>query len=252
MENVNHICASAYDLDRHEYIRLLKKEEDKLPQHFTPDEIRKFQAIPFNRMECIYSKPSSLEPPHIEDRIVHFLQYEKTCDEASRKRGLQFISHSTLQEIFGAVPDGNQDHRLFLADTPPLRSLGTLALSALPKLHCVMSKYHDEKRVYKLTLKDGDAFESKWVPIVDLRFLNYVEWKQGEKRETTDTIIHEFHDRFQKADFIFIRLGLTRIFPTYPRSDYPARGFWLQATGIYPFPDYLDTFDFWSYSPHYS
>ncbi len=248
MGREDRVCVSAYDLKKKEYIRLLKEGTTHIHEYYSDDEIQTNRLIPFNRMECVYKKPHSIDPPHVEDRIVKQIRYSKTCDEQSRKRGLLFISKTTIQDIFGFLPDQAGNHRLYSVEKPPAYSLGTLRVNTPPRLFCVLDTYKQDRVVFRLTFEDQNAFELKWIKIVDLRMIHYLKWRYNSQQESYEQIQKEMNQLFRQADCIFIRLGLTRVFPTYPTAE-QSRGFWLQVTGIYPFPDYLGVFDFWTYSP---
>ncbi len=84
---------------------------------------------------------------------------------------------------------------------------------------------------YRLTFTDprGDTYRLK---ITDLTWQYYCQSLRNEKRDPAKIAL-ELTTILQKRD-VFLRIGLARGWKEYPDRCY------LQITGIYTFPDYLN------------
>lgn len=173
----------------------------------------------------VFAEPLVCIPPHIEDHhwsqieAVEFLRYTPSD---KWQKVLEKTARTSLNEIFG--------YPIHLGKNIPQGIEGTCSLGTL-KAAIIEDFYirdrDDGALQYRTVFQDrsGETFD---VPINDLSFLSYVEWrvKQGDNHEA---ILGELLTQFQCYP-LWLRVGLTR----------PFQGWcWVQVTGFYSQPDYL-------------
>ena len=150
---------------------------------------------------------------------------------------LEKIRSDNLMSIFERPP---VDGRCYSLENTPPRSLGTIELQEVPYIHYLLSSLEEKKVKYRISFRDSSGIEYKNVPIVDLRFRNLLDLGLKKKKEHR-LVEKAINDKLKKAKRIFLRVGLTRPFA---RSTEDAERYWLQATGIYPIPDFFDPPDY--------
>jgi hypothetical protein len=170
-----------------------------------------------------------LAPPHLEDYL--WLQPEKTewLRQTTEERWLNLLKHTnkpSVKEVFEA--DLHQKKNI--AAGTGTRSLGTLK----PRLvHTVDFKtvfYEKEKRDYRMSFVDESEQYFYGIKINDLNFQSYVDYLQRRKKLSPEAISEKMTKMLRRAH-LWLRLGLTR-----PYNNWC----WIQITGIYTFPDYLE------------
>lgn len=165
-------------------------------------------------------------PPHVEDMNCDF-------------KTLKFIGPATSDEfenvlkmtLSASVSEGFDDliplgQKVIPTLTPPNKSIITIKLKP-DQIQVVDDAYNPEK--IKLHIHDNDDRDYTYVAISDLGFHHFAVAQQRDvNRETRlNTFIGN-----QKR--VYLRIGLSREYAVGSR-----RGFWIQANGIYTFPDYL-------------
>ena len=106
------------------------------------------------------------------------------------------------------------------------RSLGTIRarLSSIDLSQCRLS-FFDEA---------GESYSR--VKVNDLAFWRLAEYWGAPEGSAKKALAQRLKQTLATADEVFLRLGLSR---PWTNSE-GAKGCWLQVTGIYTFPDYLE------------
>ena len=163
-------------------------------------------------------------PPHIEDRNHADLKFLGPCSSDQFKYLLEKTSFQSVEEGFSVVIESEQKYIPF--DNPPDKSIITLALHP-HLLHIVEDAYRPGELRVIFTDQAGKTF--RYLSITDLGFFEYA------KRHMVRHKIEELNNFIRSQKILFIRLGLSRLY----QSPDGRKGFWLQANGIYTFPDYI-------------
>lgn len=164
--------------------------------------------------------------PHVEDMECDFSKL-KLLGPATSAKFEEVLKKTAVKSIHDGfdklIPLGQ---KVIPARTPPARSIITIALKP-SQIEVVNDAYDPEK--IKLHIRDNDGTSYAYIGITDLGFHHYaVAQKKDLKRES------QLNDFFKKQDRLYLRVGLSRQYAVGSRD-----GFWIQANGIYTFPDYL-------------
>ena len=173
---------------------------------------------------------AKIEPPHIEDKtfdpssiISHGL-----CNNTEWEQVLKNSSYDRVVDIY----DGFLQDLKWVKPGTKTRSIATL--SRVTALNVQLPEWSGKLR-YRLSFRDGsgNAFDS---PVSDLTFreLCYKEVKRTGR--SPSTLASELTSLLKNANRVYLRLGLAR--PWIQPGLSEARCY-LQVTGIYTFPDYL-------------
>ena len=144
---------------------------------------------------------------------------------------MEEIKDSSVKSIFGAEIHQELGYWVKLGEGN--RSLGTIMLDRITKVFYGSKTWDGEKEDYRITFidKDGQEFRLK---VTDLAFRKYCNSRKG-KGESSESISNFLKKKFSSCDRIYFRIGLARRWEKYPDRCY------LQITGIYTFPDYLES-----------
>jgi len=227
------VCIAGYDKER----RCIRPQ---LPPPGIPELSLEMdgQAIvyPFVVIELDLLEPRP-QPPHTED--VNFdpysMQYLRPA--ADREKILAWSLYDNVDAIF-EQPVQN-DHGFFVMCGQGPRSLGTIRPKAVVKVI-----YGPDDRGnwdYRLNFYDQtDTFYR--LKIVDLTWHYYCDSLRGP--ESDPAAIAETLTQALRSSKVYLRIGLARGWKEYPDRCY------LQITGIYTFPDYLNGKTFLDLRPH--
>lgn len=172
----------------------------------------------------------NVEPPHIEDRefapssIVNY----GMCNDVDWENVLRSSSYIKVTDIYnGFLQDGN-----WVKPGSKTKSIATLSQATLISVQ--LPEWEGNLR-YRLSFRDisRNIFDC---PISDLAFreLCYKEVKRdGHLRSS---VSGELTNTLKSVDRMYLRLGLARPFR---KSEVDEPRCYLQVTGIYTFPDYL-------------
>jgi len=173
-----------------------------------------------------------IEPPHIEDLGFDpsSIVYEGLCTEAKWEKVLRDSSFSTVDDIYDGLL---QEHR-WVEPGANTRSIGTLSQV---RVTAVKLPEWSGKLKYKLSFRDTTGFTYDNISVSDLAFreLSYTEVKK--RNRSPATVSEEITSLLTSADCLYLRLGLAR--PWINPNTGKLRC-WMQVTGIYSFPDYLE------------
>ena len=219
------VCIAGYDRD-HRCIRPV------LPPPGIPEDALladgKPAIFPFALVEFDLTDPNP-QPPHTED-VYYDPQSPRFVREIiSREEILQWSLFGSVEEIF-AQPI-HTDLGAYVMDCTGERSLGTILPGEIIQAIYEPEPSQEEPWDYRLIFLD--AIESKYrLKIVDLTWHYYCDSLRGETRGPKE-IAAEL-TRMLRSRKVYLRIGLSRGWKEFPDRCY------LQITGIFTFPDYLD------------
>jgi hypothetical protein len=217
------VCVAGYDQDG-------KCVRPVLPPPGIHESSLYFQGQPivflFAVVEYDFKKQIS-EPPHTEDRCYDpaSVRFIERLDETRRRKLLDQTLFPNLVEIFDAPIFSDVGHYVLAGQGT--RSLGTIRPKRIKKASWERS---ENKWKYRLGFADGS--ESKyWLTVTDLSWRYYndalLEGRSADEIASALT-------RKLLASQVYLRVGLARGWEQYPNRCF------LQITGVYTFPDYLE------------
>jgi len=179
-------------------------------------------------------------PPHIEDQGFDpdSIVSKGFCNDAEWESILQNSSYTKVGDIFDNLL---QDHS-WVKLGAKTRSIATLSQVTLTNVQ--LPEWNGKLR-YRLSFRDsiGSIFDR---PISDLAFreLCYKEIKRDGHNRLT--ISAELTNLLTSAERVYLRLGLAR---PWAQPGSTEKRCYLQVTGIYTFPDYLQGRTFADFLP---
>ena len=183
-------------------------------------------VYPFALVELDLLEPDS-QPPHTEDfffdpNSLHFIRQVHNREEV-----LHWSLFNTVEEIF-AQPIHN-DFSFYVMECQGERSLGTLKPETI--IEAVYEAGVEKTWDYRLKFADqaGNIYRLK---ITDLTWQYHCTHLRSAEH-TPIVIASELTKMLQSSDQVYLRIGLARGWKKFPERCY------LQITGIYTFPDYL-------------
>lgn len=180
-------------------------------------------------------------PPHTEDWRVSDAPalVEPVLGEAERRSLLESLQQPSIDGLFGTPIVWNQDPegmRLTGRVEPRsgTSSLGTLRVA----LHNVMaSAKPDGSLKYYADFSDASGTWNQ-AKITDLSFIFWADTLRRERESSAAQLTRSLHSVFRAPNLeVWLRIGLARSFA--PRGGQKHMCY-VQVTGIYTFPDYLD------------
>lgn len=188
--------------------------------------VRPFAVV---ELELLEPRP---QPPHTEDWNVgsRYRRDLGVLTVADRLDLLRDIEDASVQAIFDALIE-RQPGASVAAGTGT-RSLGTVAVDRVGPV-CYRER-EVGKWDYRLAFRDGvgAAYE---LAVTDLAFRAFLDWLRLNAEIPAILAAQRLTNALRAADRVFLRLGLTR----GDWEEHLGRCF-LQVTGVYSFPDYLD------------
>lgn len=184
---------------------------------------------PFAEVELEFCNKANVMSPHTEDYVVDDAVQplrKRSLSVKERLSLLKELDDGFVSEIFGATI--HQDHGYYVKSGEGCRSLGTIRSKQIDRVFCGLSP--SGKPDYRITFSDGQ--QQYRLKATDLAFQYYVD-KQNQTKPP-EQVSREVGRILRSADNVFFRIGLARGWTEYPDRCY------LQITGIYTFPDYLN------------
>ncbi|MGI8854336.1 MAG: hypothetical protein ACR2JW_01165 [Thermomicrobiales bacterium] len=197
-----------------------------------PHVIRPFAVVAF---AFLSDTPA---PPHTEDREIHrsYHAYQQLLSPDRRQAILEHIDSGTVRMIFGA--EVHYDHGWYVRIGEGTRSLGTIQPAHIEEIRYGTRPI--DKWEYRIVFTDSTD-ERYNLAVTDLAFRYYLDYRRTTMGESPAAIAREMTETFRAAR-IFLRIGLTR-------GGRDADRCYLQITGVYTFPDYLDGHCFADFLP---
>lgn len=193
---------------------------------------------PFTRIMIKLETPRPM-PPHTED---WYAGSEKPrilsdCTSGEKLDLLKKTCSKDVASIFGAEIQNIVGQGTFIQSNTGLYSLGTVhARRVFGFQHRLFDGHWD----YRLNFVDKN--ESRYrLKAVDLTFQTYVDHLRVCHRLSLDEVEAHVNDHIFAHHDIYLRVGLARGWANYPDRCY------LQITGIFTFPDYLENLSFQAY-----
>ena len=166
-----------------------------------------------------------------EDYFHRDLKCEGNCSSAEFKAALEFVLFDSVEEGFEMEFDDKQKH--IPVGHVVDRSIITISVSP-NDVRIIENSFKPGK--IQLNFTDQSGHEFAFIGITDLAFHNYAVDHHSRNQ------LNELNRWIRSQDEVLLRLGLSRRFQPPNRPD----GYWLQANGVYTFPDHHE--DIRSYS----
>ncbi len=173
------------------------------------------------------------DPPHTEDRYIdpNDVVFQRNLLEVEKLQLLEDIFDSSVIEIFNApIISAGDQNAFYVQKGTGNRSLGTIRPGKIIEfIYCHYPNGWD----YRLTFNDKTKAQYT-IKIVDLTFQTYLNNLRITQEWTCERIEHHVLKKILNRDDVFFRIGLARGWDKFPKRCY------LQISGIYTFPDYLN------------
>jgi hypothetical protein len=166
----------------------------------------------------------SRKAPHTEDFLHNDLKFLGPCSSDEFQSVLKQSASMSLEAGFGvAVASGE---KVIPESTPPARSIITLQVSP-QSVEIVEDGYKPGK--IRIHFTDGAGKRYRFFSIADLGFHDYAQ------RHRESGALDDLNTAIASQKTVFLRVGLGRAYT----NQQGKAGFWMQANGIYTFPDKL-------------
>ena len=209
------VCTAGIDPKTRECIR---------PMPYLPStSCENLNILPGARLVADFVPSHDATPPHTEDHNHTNMQFAGPCSSEAFHDVLQQSCFNSLEDGFEVKLPVDQKY-LPHTHTGP-RSIITLSVSP-SAIEIVEDDYKPGK--IKLHFRDKSGRSFRFIGITDLGFHDY-----AQKHHAFDDLMAV--NRFiRKQDEVFLRIGLSRVY----EAPNGRKGFWLQANGIYTFPEF--------------
>lgn len=168
-------------------------------------------------------------PPHTEDYSINpdFKIFVGLLEERFISRLLDETAHETVLDILG--PNIKHDQGFFIPKGEGERSLGTLRPREIEQVaHCCYNGKWD----YRISFNDF-ANHNYRLSVTDLAFRYHIDDLRINHHLLPESIGKALTETLRNR-IVYLRIGLARNWEKFPDRCY------LQITGVYTFPDYLD------------
>ena len=176
------------------------------------------------------------ESPHTEDWLYDLKSTKYIRDVKSRKEVLEWSLFESLDSLFDQPIYDDLGYYVMSCQGP--RSLGTVRPTRVQKV--IYKQEFEDAWDYRMIFHDR-AGASYRLKITDLTWHFYCDSLRDENlgpQEIANELTTVLHSRE-----IFLRIGLARGWEKFPDRCF------LQITGVYTFPDYLDGKNFADLAP---
>jgi len=187
-------------------------------------ECKRLNVLPGARICGDFTPFNDRTGPHQEDYSYKKLKHLGPSSSSEFKNALRQGLYESVEEGFEVTLNDNQKHIPIGHEVQ--RSIITVRISP-SEIEIVESSYKPGK--IKLNFRDLSGRKFRYIPITDLGFHEYAlqHHSRNELRKVNSMI------KAQKE--VYLRIGLSR---KYQSPNDERNGYWLQANGIYTFPDY--------------
>jgi hypothetical protein len=193
--------------------------------------------FPFALVEYYLLHPHP-QPPHTEDYRYNpnTVKLIGQLDEDRKRILLEKTLYKSVKAIF-EVPI-HSDVGFYVMDGEGPRSLGTNKPRKIIK--AIYEQDTEGKWRYRLGFIDGDE-ETFWLTVTDLAWRYYCDHRCREGDDLREISSHL--SSFLKSASVYLRIGLARGWEKFPDRCF------IQITGVYSFPDYLEGRIFADFAP---
>ena len=173
--------------------------------------------------------PIKTQPPHIEDMKFEpsSISSKGLCGSTEWEEALRKNSFNSVEEIY----EGHLQDQGWVVPGAKTRSIATLSEASI--IDVELTSKSVKPRITFLD-KAGCEFNR---PASDLTLWDHCYSMVRKQGHNSGEVERELVSLLQKADRLYLRLGLAR--PWEPEDD-GGEKCWLQVTGVYTFPDYLN------------
>jgi hypothetical protein len=184
---------------------------------------------PFAVVECDLQERDS-QPPHTEDWIIDntYRVNKGLLSPDQQEALLTRICDESVERIFGAAI--HQGPGWYVKKGEGVRSLGTVKPRRVWEVFYNLNE--KGKWEYRLAFSDQTGQRYK-LAVTDLAFRYALDYLRVREKLSSLEAAQRLTTMLQKAR-VFLRIGLAR-----PWEEFPDRCY-LQITGVYSFPDYLE------------
>lgn len=210
------VCTAGIDEDSGECIRPMP--------YLALSECQRLNVLPGAKLSGDFTPSPDRTGPHQEDYSYKKLKYLGPSNSSDFKDALRQGLYGSVEEGFEIKLNDNQKH--IPIDYEVQRSIITVRISP-SEIEIKEDSYKPGK--IKLNFRDLSGRKFKYIPITDLGFYEYAlgHHSRNELRKVNSMI--------KAQEGVYLRIGLSREYK--PPND-ERNGYWLQANGIYTFPDY--------------
>ncbi|MBA7566194.1 hypothetical protein ES708_07882 [subsurface metagenome] len=169
--------------------------------------------------------PVDILPPHIEDLMFDpsSITGRGKCSASEWENTLRRSSFETVSEIY----DGLIQDNAWVMPGAETKSIGTLAKASIIDVYLTPGNVKP-----RITFADNSGCEFER-PASDLTMWDRCHYLVKDQGNDILSVQKELLSSLQRADRLYLRLGLARPWGQDGKC-------WLQVTGVYTFPDYLD------------
>lgn len=220
---LNDIGIAGYT-DKRECVRLVKANA-AIPQSLI---VRREALVvsPFAVVELVLLKSLS-QPPFTEDYSFDPMSLKFLYREREREEVLYWSIFKSVEALF--EQEINPEPEFHVLPGRGRRSLGTIIPSRV--IRVIYERGRTDQYIYRLVFNDR-ANRTYALEIADLTWRCYCDHLRA-KRASPNAIAEALTDRLKKLQ-VFLRIGLERRWQVRPPRCF------LQITGIYTMPDYLN------------
>lgn len=170
-----------------------------------------------------------IQPPHIEDMGFEpaSIRYKDLCTDTEWEDALQASSFNTVEDIY----EGFLKERGWVMAGADTRSIATLSNANITDIELTPRSIKPRIRFVD---SNGDVFNR---PSSDLTLWDRCYSLVKGQGRPIEEVREELLSSLQTAERIYLRLGLAR---PWEREEGEGERCWLQVTGVYTFPDYLE------------
>jgi len=179
-----------------------------------------------------------LNPPHTEDHVwidSNRIELLRIANDKVWHTALNKLAKPSVVDIFEIELHKNKK----VKPGEGSRSLGTIKPTSIDKLGYYQLEFDEidgKKEQYRLSFTDSAGAKFYQIPVTDLSLRYYLEFLHKRGRLHPAKIRDMMERKLANAE-VWLRLGLTRPFQ---KTDDDEKWCYLQVTGIYTSPDYLE------------
>lgn len=160
--------------------------------------------------------------PHIEDAHYSKLSFIGPSSVEDFKKILNLSLSGSVSEGFGVSFESGQKH----IPVEQTANCSIITIKVNPRQIELHEDQYKPGRI-KLSFTDQNGQSFRYISITDRGFYDYAMQHQNDGR------LFELQRFLASQEEVYLRIGLGRVFKIGDRN-----GYWLQANGIYTFPEY--------------
>lgn len=173
--------------------------------------------------------PITYQAPHIEDMGFDpdSIKSKGLCNDKEWENVLKRSLYTSVHSIY----EGHLQYNKWVMPGAKTKSMATISGATI--IDVELTEHSIKPR---LTLQDNNGCVFN-LPTSDLALWNRCFNEVKNKKLTRLHVARELLNLLKGTDRLYLRLGLAR---PWPQSDLSGKRCYLQVTGVYTFPDYLE------------